>query len=265
MAPSYDEMYYYESTSSDISKIRVTVQDVKVNGVTGVAADYVYLEAGVKVDRYYVLNDGVQLNPGHNLISYSSTGAETSTTGGVTSASNHDVELYWEFLEGAEYYELEWCWVDNYDQTAGDIDLSDWDFRHHSTRVRVSNNHYRLPLVYAKGYLVYRVRGVGVFGVGNEDKLRYGAWSYEGNASDKVSNWPDYVEIGYAHEGDDMNWNYQATYAEEGKKKEVVSYHDGTLRGRQTVTRLNSDKHAVIGEQIYDNEGRQALQILPVP
>jgi hypothetical protein len=45
----------------------------------------------------------------------------------------------------------------------------------------------------------------------------------------------------------------------------VVSYFDGTLRNRQTVTKTNTNNKAVVGESVYDNQGRVAVEVLPTP
>src|SRR5690606_30439058 len=34
---------------------------------------------------------------------------------------------------------------------------------------------------------------------------------------------------------------------------------------RQTVTKINSDENAIVGEVIYDNQGRLAIEVLPAP
>ncbi|MDB5149793.1 MAG: hypothetical protein JWQ57_3813, partial [Mucilaginibacter sp.] len=62
-----------------------------------------------------------------------------------------------------------------------------------------------------------------------------------------------------------MNWQYSAAFAEDGKKKEVISYFDGALRGRQTVSINNADNVPVVQENIYDEFGRAAASILPSP
>ncbi len=79
-----------------------------------------------------------------------------------------------------------------------------------------------------------------------------------------ANSWPDYITIASEHENL-KNWQYQAVFAEEGKKKEIISYFDGSLRNRQTVTRINSNNEAIVGENVYDNQGRSAIQILPTP
>lgn len=61
------------------------------------------------------------------------------------------------------------------------------------------------------------------------------------------------------------NWQVTTNFAEEGKKKEVISYFDGSLRNRQSVTKINSDDNVIVGETVYDHQGRAAVSILPVP
>ena len=75
-----------------------------------------------------------------------------------------------------------------------------------------------------------------------------------------------------------LNWQYTASFAEEGKRKEVISYFDGSMRSRQAVTLTNSEKTpgtppagsdrqetAIVAETVYDNMGRPAVNILPAP
>ncbi len=177
-----------------------------------------------------------------------------------------ELVLEWSNVRGIKYYELEWTWVDSYDKAndGSDIDFTIRDFELNNTRIQTDKNTYEIPLVYDKGFIIYRVRGVGVF-LDNPSINKYTQWS-TGNPSDsyaKVSNWPNKVAISEEH--DNKNWQFQASYAEEGKKKEVVSYFDGTLRNRQTVTKINTDNSAIVGEVIYDNQGRPAIEVLPVP
>src|SRR5690606_12744377 len=60
-------------------------------------------------------------------------------------------------------------------------------------------------------------------------------------------------------------WQLTTTFAEEGKKKEVVNYADGSNRSRQTVTKINSNNNVIVAETVYDYQGRPAVNILPVP
>jgi hypothetical protein len=71
----------------------------------------------------------------------------------------------------------------------------------------------------------------------------------------------------YAFNGhsDSLNWQARTSFAEEGKRKAVVQYYDGSLRSRQTVTKDNVSNTTVTAETFYDGQGRPAVQILPVP
>ena len=85
------------------------------------------------------------------------------------------IEFDWNKVQGAEFYQLEWTWVDNYyaDQdgkidyterrSAEDIKFDSNDFRNNSTRVELSGvrNAYRIPHTYDRGFLMYRIRAVG--------------------------------------------------------------------------------------------------------
>jgi len=141
------------------------------------------------------------------------------------------------------------------------------DFESNNTRIKTKSLEYEIPLIYSRGYLMYRVRGIGRFlenpVVNYPLKNFYGPWSFGTIEKAHVSDW-EHITITDAHE-DNKNWQFQSSYAEDGKKKEVVSYFDGTLRNRQTVTKNNSDNNAIAGEVFYDNQGRPAIETLPVP
>ncbi|WP_298545838.1 RHS repeat-associated core domain-containing protein [uncultured Aquimarina sp.] len=183
------------------------------------------------------------------------------------------LELDWGSIKGAIDYEVEWSWVDRFthtvganDLTADQISLTQREFELNSSAIQTTQTTYKIPLIHDKGFLIYRVRAVGRY-VDHEDHVNrryYGKWSNGTTNKTTVASWrPDFIET-TGHE-QQKNWQFQASYAEEGKKKEIVSYFDGTLRNRQTVTKLNSDDHAIVGEVIYDNQGRPAVQVLPAP
>jgi len=191
------------------------------------------------------------------------------------SVVNNELQINWNAIPEARYYDVEWTWVDNYGENIstplgqGDIYFSKKEFQRNSTRIQTDKTNYNIPLLYGKGYVIFRVRTVGSYvnsTVTIEDlsKNKYGPWTSGLGAKEFVSNWPNVIEIAQDHEGN-KNWQFQSSYAEEGKKKEVVSYFDGTLRNRQTVTTINTDENAVIGEVIYDAQGRPAIEVLPTP
>ncbi|MEM9337181.1 MAG: DUF6443 domain-containing protein [Bacteroidota bacterium] len=176
--------------------------------------------------------------------------------------------ISWADVAHAIGYDVEWTWVDNYGQAyevPGDADeilFDERDFQWNSTRIQTTQTSYPIPLIYSSGWLIYRVRAVGRY-ADHPDKLRYGKWSSDDEVKSTVNDWPHVYEVS-SHEND-KNWQYQASYAEDGKRKEVASYFDGTLRNRQTVTKINSDDNIIVGEVIYDAQGRPAIEILPVP
>ena len=262
-----------------IYKFKVYVNSItlSVNGtvVPGMAVpNMLYLEAGIFAERYHNFSGTVPVSSlVANMVSYNATtGAEAVSPGAVQTLPNtDDIELAWNYVVGAEYYDVEWTWVDNYPAgglTAtplfpSQITLSENEFRRNSTRIRTSSQSYRIPQLFAKGYLIYRVRPVGRWAT-DVTKDKFGPWSGSAGAKTYVSNWSNVLLIAFAHEGE-KNWKYQASYAEEGKKKEIMQYFDGSLRGRQIVTRINSDHRSVVGETIYDNQGRAVIQVLPAP
>ncbi len=185
-------------------------------------------------------------------------------------AATDELQISWPEVYGAVSYDLEWTWIDNYGiefslpRTMNEIPLNRRDFELNNTRVQVSETQYSIPLIYAKGYLVYRVRAVGKY-LENTSKYKYSLWSRGDGNEVTVADWNPYVfEITEDHE-QEKNWQFQASYAEEGKKKEVISYFDGSLRNRQTVTKINSDNNTIVGEVVYDAQGRPAVEVLPVP
>ncbi|WP_207763328.1 thrombospondin type 3 repeat-containing protein, partial [Flavobacterium johnsoniae] len=273
--------------NADITVKSIKYTDVNSNVLT-ITNSPAYVELKFSTERYY----NMQLNATqytsvfpltHQLIKYNGL---TETTVSQVSAGAEELIINWtkDAVAPAVEYELEWTWIDNYSKTANgklspdEIALTEKDFKLNSTRIQTKDLSYRIPLVYSKGYLVYRVRPVGRF-LDNTNKNFYGQWtSGLTDAYTKVSHWPHFVEIDQAHESGKKNWQYQASFAEDGKKKEVVSYFDGSLRNRQTVTKTNTPGEelvgsqlkatqgkAIVGEVIYDNQGRPAVEVLPAP
>jgi RHS repeat-associated protein len=196
-----------------------------------------------------------------------------SKTRGLQRLSNGTVQdnqlkLSWSLIPGAEEYDIEWVSID-----AG----SEWEtiadalkansgaysnddiatiFRNNATRITTHENNYAISLLYNAKYILVRMRQVQYMADGLRNT---GDWFYKQEDNNTYAIW----EPGWHQEN--LNWQYSATYAEEGKKKEVVSYFDGSLRGRQTVTLNNSDDVAVVQENVYDQFGRAAASILPAP
>ncbi|MBE2289889.1 MAG: hypothetical protein IAE95_10060, partial [Chitinophagaceae bacterium] len=194
---------------------------------------------------------------------------------------NNYLGLFWNYTPGDTTpvqltpvsYELEWTYADDYDfslssGTSGLLPASavNYSFKNNATRVWLDTNYYRIPLVYNSGYVVYRVRAVRP----DSTQFRYnvyGPWSMaaeSGVISSLSSN--DYHHLSSAYSGDSLNWQYTVAFAEGGKYKHVMSFYDGLLKNRQSVTRFNTDPNKLIVTQnIYDFEGRNAIKTLPTP
>ncbi|PQJ18730.1 hypothetical protein BST94_06845 [Nonlabens xylanidelens] len=190
-------------------------------------------------------------------------------TGNSIQDAPQEVTVSWTPITGAEFYELQWTWVDNYGISSNDVKVPadiQWntkDFDNNNTSLLLKNSSYTLPLIYERGYLLFRVRGVGYNDQAQDygSSYVYGKWTGATNPTKAA----DYYAIETFSHQKIKNWQIQTSYAEEGKKKDVISYMDGSLRNRQTVTKINTDQQAIVGEAIYDHVGRPAVEILPAP
>ena len=250
---NFDDLIYYEIEnyeSVNIAIIDVIFEDLDAGTTTNTTPSSARLETGLRADRYYPLGTG------------------SPSISAVENPVEQQIELTWSTMDGAYSYDLEWTWVDNYhpsvytsQRDASDIFFSERDFQLNSTRINTSENRYAIPLTYANGYFLFRIRAVGVF-MEDVTVRKFGPWSTTGTPFATVDDW---AHIDIENQEPLKNWQFQSSYAEEGKKKEVISYFDGTLRNRQTVTKINSDGNAIAGEVIYDHQGRPAIEVLPVP
>lgn len=187
----------------------------------------------------------------------------------LPSSNNGYLKLQWKELPWAERYDVEWLFVDNYDGTpTGEKSASQiaYDFRHNNTRVTTQNTELEIPMVFEKGYVLARVRAVGLSGTTFEE-LQYGRWSAfntnSGNSIPTDAGSVFKVTASQVHEADKMNWSFTGAFGGDDLHKENVIYRDGTLRQRQTVSNAQTDLNLLVTETIYDHQGRAALQTLP--
>ena len=157
-------------------------------------------------------------------------------------------------------YELEWAYVDNYG--SGPFK---YDFKNNSTRVWLNKNVYSIPLSYQQGYIVYRARFVRP-DVTNYRYPVYSDWSLSADQGTVTSLSSVHYKTLTPHLQDKMNWQYTVSFAEEGKYKQVMSYYDGLLKNRQTITRFNSlPGKLIVTDNTLDYEGRPSIKTLPAP
>lgn len=240
-------------------RLKVTLDSLIINGVaTDSLPPYAYIESEIFVTRYFDFSGVVD----DTISDLNITALNTDCDDVIAD----ELQLNWGTIAEAEEYQLEWVYINNYgiDSTTfispGNLEV---DFRNNSTRITTTDNTYRVSLVYEKGYLAFRVRAVGRDTL-NPKIYMYGAWSEPDKETiSSVSSGSKY-HILDAHENK-KNWQYSSTFAEGGKKKEIISYFDGSLHNRQSVTKVNSDKNVIVGETLYDYQGRPAVNVLPAP
>lgn len=197
--------------------------------------------------------------------------------------------IHWEIENAIDYpdpamCELEWIYVDDYKlqfeynkpEYSGNPQLSAWskrelgfDFSKNATRIITNKFEYQIPLIYKRGYLIYRVRLIRPDDADYRYNI-YNAWSIPNNKGNiaGLTEGNNYYTIGSGdeHLADEFNWNYQASYAEDGKSKSLLTYYDGMLKNRQTVTKINTlPEVEVVSETYYNHEGKPSLQTLPIP
>ena len=179
----------------------------------------------------------------------------TNTT---TVNTKGELNVYWQPERAADEYDLEWTYIDdlalpNY-QVGSGYNIKKI-FANNATRVSISRENYNIPLLYeASGHLFCRVRAVQVKPGGQRVES---VWS-----SDYTAGLGSYSFIGH---DSSLNWQATTSFAEEGKRKSVVQYYDGSLKSRQTVTKDNTTDTTVIAETLYDHQGRPVIQVMPTP
>lgn len=223
----------------------------------------VYINPRIEVERYYHF-DPTQVPGQQNSLTH------------IPNPNNaNELLVSWGHIDGAEEYQLEWTFINNYNGSIvqntqnydkllpGNIPFDLAEFRRNSTRISTTEQSYSIPLIYEQGWILYRLRAKGWRGT-PEIRFVEGKWSTQtGNTFATVA---DFSEK-YEWEGQDkaLNWNYKLLLSEEGKRKEVIDFFDGSMRKRQAVTRINSNGEVVVGNSIYDYEGRAAVEVLPAP
>lgn len=266
------EDVYYMTGAEGAYEVKVTVNGISSPQFGSQLPYKLELGATVVVDRFYIQSTTFPFVLSGTIQAFNEVRGSlgtTPTTGPITSNLN----LQWSVVEPSEEYDVEWAVLDEGAELSVLIneiavhgepisgELADI-FRNNAARITIQGNSYSIPLIYNAKYILVRIRAINydaTTGIRNET----GAWSYKtgSGSSAQYAIW----NIGSNWHEPKLNWQYNSTYAEEGKKKEVISYFDGSLRNRQTVTVNNSDETAVVQESIYDAYGRTTASILPAP
>jgi len=173
--------------------------------------------------------------------------------------SADELPVSWNAVLGADQYDVEWTYI--YDSALNNYKTgSNYNptaiFRNNATRVTVTGTSYNIPMIYDDhGTLFIRVRPVML---GTAGAVTNAIWSSDASPA---------IMGSYAFNGHErpLNWQSNISYAEEGKRKVVVQYYDGSLRSRQTVTKDNTTNTTIVGETYYDYQGRPSIQVMPAP
>jgi hypothetical protein len=235
-------------------KMQVTVTSSASTGITPPAGS-VTLTSEITVDRIYTFNTSQAISPTYAL-----------------AANSAQVNVTWNpaALQTADEYDVEWTTINDgnpnytvistnagatYSTSPSTLNTA-WAqvFVHNASRITTTGGTFSIALISTDSYLLVRVRQAQY----NANGVRIaGNWD--------SSNGTKYAIFALTWDEQAQNWQYSAAFAEGGKKKEVISYFDGTLRGRQTVTLNNTDNVAIAQENIYDYNGRPTASILPAP
>jgi photosystem II stability/assembly factor-like uncharacterized protein len=242
------------------------------------------INAGISVERIYNTINNSELEISSTSINLQLSPIDIAQNNGsgtcVVDGKTDEYLLTWNTVNSAEEYHLEWTFVNDYHR--GDISNSQFftipvsfSFPSNATRVVTKGTSFSIPNIFDRGYLLIRLRAVGV-DPSSVDRMIYGSWypdceigEITGNSQLSVSPCTTpvigiYIEENQRH-FPKLNWQLQTTFAEDGKKKDVISYMDGVYRNRQTVTRLSDRLRPIVGETIYDHLGRAGVNILPAP
>lgn len=222
--------------------VKLTVTAINAPTVSGFdTRKMLVLQNEMRVTRYYQLASNVQPQT-------------LSSAAPATGDDELAVTWQWPQNTGNTHTQLEWTWVEDDLLSTYDVNgATDYNlmFANNATRIDLPLGWatYKIPLLYGgQGRLYYRVRAVNI----KESDRTDGPWS-------AVQSQP------FGGHNEALNWQSSASYAEEGKRKVVVQYFDGSLRSRQTVTKENVNNTTVTAETFYDGQGRPAIQILPAP
>ena len=250
--------------------VSIEVQDLRIGpdlaslSTPATVPDYLRIEARVQAERYYHFD--------RSAVSHMTAYTKTSPPGNPWSGK---LEVTWASLPGAESYDLEYMYVDDYGDNPSDLQvkrpLSDieFDFRRNGTRLNLSRNSHTFHLAHDRGHLLFRVRGIG-YVISDPSQKQEGVWSLPNSGVLSSYSTPPgsgvvpYFPLSEAHQAS-LNWQHNLAIAEDGLTKDVIGYFDAVSLSRQTVTVSNSQNQAIVQENIPDAQHRPVIQVLPSP
>lgn len=232
----YNAKQYFSFNDAQYVKITVLAINAPMLGSFDTKKTLV-LQNEMRVKRYFTLNTNVQP-------------AAFTTTTPAAGDDELTASWVWPADAGNTHTQLEWTWLET-ELAPATIDYN-LLFTNNSTRIDlpVGINSYKIPLLYGgTGKLYCRIRAVNIKKSGSRTD---GPWSTP-------------QEQPFTGHNDALNWQSTISFSDEGKRKTVIQYFDGSLRSRQSVTKDNVTNTVVTAETFYDAQGRVAVQVLPTP
>ncbi len=173
----------------------------------------------------------------------------------IDSEADHEKTVSWNYTgKAAIEYDIEWVFIDKYEGFPDNGTAEDAFRFKEPVRVTTASPYYKHQVYYPTGRLWYRARAVGI-NPQNPTRHIPGNWFYGTECSG----------IAIENHEPGLNWQEQTVFAEEGKYKKVMNYFDGSLRQLQVQTNLSSENVTLVGEGMYDYEGRAAVNVMAVP
>ncbi len=176
--------------------------------------------------------------------------------------TNNTIEISWvdESLGNGfdTEYQLEWTFVDGTGKQfyPDNTKTVPYRFRHNCVRITTTSKQYTIADVFENGFIIFRIR--------TRDKITNEVSKWSLPEGGYISQARQEVERVTRCEGN-KNWQFISAFAEEGKRKDIIKYLDGSGRERQSQTVINSTRHVLVSETIYDTTGRPAVVALPAP
>jgi RHS repeat-associated protein len=237
-------------------KMKLEIVEVEVTGTTWDARQVLILKGSLTAVRDYKFD-----------CSYMAQNVRHITPQQPNNTDTYDeLNIVWENNNGnpnsVTHFDIEWAWIDreaesNYMYPGSQNFDASLIFKNNSSRVTVDGSvlSYSIPVLYdGDGYIFYRVRPVQIKQTG---EVINGTWSTSNNIASSF--------FLYSGHETNLNWQVTTSFAEDGKRKTVIQYFDGSLRNRQTVTKDNVTGNTVVAESFYDYQGRAVIQVLPAP
>ncbi|NML21270.1 hypothetical protein HHL16_10325 [Pseudoflavitalea sp. G-6-1-2] len=244
---------------------------VKINSITSP-------ELGTNIPAIFRLKNQINIDRAYSFTKDIT--ADIQLTPVIGNPADQKLMINWNTsnFPGSADFDVDWTFIDIESQQAKEIQttytsngivnipyqvVQNW-MQNDYSRVTVTAPPYQINLPYGEGYILARVRGATYY---RNPSFRYVSnWAYHGGQGRTA-----YYLIPNAH-APNLHYQYTAAFAEEGKRKEVVSYFDAGLKERQLVTLNNNYESAnqvgntaIVQETIYDILGRPAVQVMPAP